>query len=489
MEWPGCQLSLIYISITSACSSLAVRLWAGHADGSQQITAPESPATKASPAIPAASRQARLQHLTTQLLWRLQQSSPHHAPSSRELTIPRLPDDVAPFDSPVKCASLVPGLEESRGALYEIGVSDDGTLMGLTNDEMTESIFTLRIMAASLGCTVDVVRMVIVGDCEWVESVEAMDRETKKHHKHRVHHGTLWVAEALVTPNLGLRCSIRPRSEHSSPGDPTSHGIVFNGPETATVPSRRSATPQLRVTLTGPTTSGKSSLLGTLSTGTLDNGRGKSRLSLLKHRHELVSGVTSSIAQELIGYKDRTILNLSHRNIESWIDIHSRADGGRLVFVSDSGGHPRYRRTLLRGLMNWAPHWSIHCTAAEATEEVPVRTGAVSSAKDDLRFLTAGPDSVTAHLELSLKLQVPVAVIITKLDLASKIGLQKTLTKVLTTIKEAGRIPKIMHPDLKQHYQQGHVPPEDYEKVQAFVNDVSPASASGSFMLCSKVCH
>lgn len=63
-------------------------------------------------------------------------------------------------------------------------------------------------------------------------------------------------------------------------------------------------TQQLRITLTGPTTSGKSSLLGTLSTATLDNGRGKSRLSLLKHRHEIESGVTSSVAQELIGYKD-----------------------------------------------------------------------------------------------------------------------------------------------------------------------------------------
>ena len=59
--------------------------------------------------------------------------------------------------------------------------------------------------------------------------------------------------------------------------------------------------------MTGPTTCGKSTLLGTLSTGTLDNGHGTNRSFLLKHRHELASGVTSSVAQELIGYKDNLL--------------------------------------------------------------------------------------------------------------------------------------------------------------------------------------
>lgn len=71
--------------------------------------------------------------------------------------------------------------------------------------------------------------------------------------------------------------------------------------------TERAVNEQLRITLTGPTTSGKSSLLGTLSTATLDNGRGKSRLSLLKHRHEIATGVTSSVAQELFGYKNKEV--------------------------------------------------------------------------------------------------------------------------------------------------------------------------------------
>jgi len=446
--------------------------------GSQQAGPREANPAKSSPAAPAASsqpRQERLQHLTTQLLWRLQQSSPYHATSSKELIIPKLPDDSVDLKSPVKLEALVPGLEESRGALYEIGVSDDGTLVGLTKDEMSESIATLRVMAASLGCTVDIVRTVIVGECEWTESVDLGNAATPAQ-THQTRRGKLWVAEALVTPNLGFRDDMQ--SEQGLSSGESTGAKTANTPELVTEPRRgSSATPQLRVTLTGPTTSGKSSLLGTLSTGTLDNGRGKSRLSLLKHRHELVSGVTSSIAQELIGYKDQTILNFSQGNIESWIDIHDCAENGKLVFVSDSGGHPRYRRTVLRGLMNWAPHWSILCIAADAHEGVSNGVGATSSAPDVLGAAAAGVDLVKAHLTLSLKLDVPMAIVITKLDLASKLSLQKTMGKVLTAIKEAGRIPKILQPDQRQHDELKQIPAEDRAKVKAVVQSIEDSGS------------
>ncbi|RDA86563.1 hypothetical protein CP533_0295 [Ophiocordyceps camponoti-saundersi (nom. inval.)] len=144
------------------------------------------------------------------------------------------------------------------------------------------------------------------------------------------------------------------------------------------------------------------------------------------HRHEIVSGVTSSIAQELIGYKDGGIINFAKGNIESWVDIHDCADNGRLVFVSDSGGHPRYRRSALRGLMSWAPHWSILCIAADANDAVRTEEVGDHQTTHPLR------DLVKAHLTLSLKLDVPVAIVVTKLDLASKSSLHRTMTKILT---------------------------------------------------------
>lgn len=266
------------------------------------------------------SKQARLQSLTTQLLWRLQQSSPYHASSRSELVLPQLPETVLNDNVPSKPGKIIAGIEESRGALYEIGVSDDGTFVGLTKDEMDESLKNLRSMAASLGCNVDVARMVVVGDCEWYENegkrnesvIEKREprefnasRKSSKNATPLRHEEKLWVAEALITPDSSFRSTIIPGFVGATVHDERHIQAAQLNQQTSKEQSAGEATTeQLRITLTGPTTSGKSSLLGTLTTATLDNGRGKSRLSLLKHRHEIASGITSSVAQELIGYKN-----------------------------------------------------------------------------------------------------------------------------------------------------------------------------------------
>lgn len=47
---------------------------------------------------------------------------------------------------------------------------------------------------------------------------------------------------------------------------------------------------------------GKSTLLGVLSHGDLDNGRGKARLNMFRHLHEIQTGRTSSISHEILGF-------------------------------------------------------------------------------------------------------------------------------------------------------------------------------------------
>jgi GTPase len=310
-------------------------------------------------------------------------------------------------------------------------VADDGTLAGLTKDEMDESLATLRIMAASLGCNVEILRMLVVGDCEWVES-DATGGLGGLESRRVSHRAKLWVAEALVMPDL------RPRDEAQSPAARITEAARL----TETLPDPKQGpltTDQLRVTLTGPTTSGKSTLLGTLSTGTLDNGRGKGRLGLLKHLHEVASGITSSVTQELVGYNDDEIVNYAHSGVESWIDIHDFTKDGRLVYLLDSAGHPRYRRTILRGIVGWAPQWTLLCIAADSSA-----LGATSTSLDALGSAGTSVDLAAAHLELCLRLRLRLAVVITKLDLANKSTLSSTLTKVLSSVKRAGRLPKIV---------------------------------------------
>jgi GTPase len=393
---------------------------------------------KRSPSTQARSihtRQQRLEQLTTQLLWRLQQSSPHHSSSYGSQIAPTFPD-VSTLGIPLEVGPVIPGLEETRGALYEIGVADDGTFVGLTKDEMDESINNLRAMAASLGCVVNVVRMVQVGGCEWVDESTMLLRKD-----------ALWVAEAYVKPNT---TGNRSKSPGSYKTDEQLLGVANLSHNRA----RSEPSMQLKVTLTGSTMSGKSSLLGSLTTATLDNGRGKSRLSLLKHRHEIASGMTSSVTQELIGYNDVAhlinpsepveVVNYASGNVSSWLDIHGTCDGGRLVLISDSAGHPRYRRTTVRGLIGWAPDWTLLCIPADAAEDTAGMTGSTPPPKEVLGVASVDIDLAHENLELCLKLKLPLVVVITKLDLASMTGLKRYLQKVLTTLKAAERVPVIV---------------------------------------------
>lgn len=71
-------------------------------------------------------KQHRLEQLTTQLLWRLQQSSPYHSTAPNNLILPTLPHVDSALKPSPNPGKLLSGLEDSRGALYEIGVADDG---------------------------------------------------------------------------------------------------------------------------------------------------------------------------------------------------------------------------------------------------------------------------------------------------------------------------------------------------------------------------
>ncbi|KAG9565727.1 P-loop containing nucleoside triphosphate hydrolase protein, partial [Aureobasidium melanogenum] len=378
------------------------------------------PAKSASPSVTPNYRQDRFEHLTTQLLWRLGQSCPHHSNASTTLILPQLPESTTELQAPPKLGPIHPGLEESEGALYEIGVSDDGTLVGLAEDEMQDSLNNLRAMAASLGCIVEVQRMVKVGTCSYMAQTDGkLSAEVVEHQS------DLYVAEALVKPNLTAVENGRPGADNTLEDD---------------YPTETKSTKQLRISLTGATMSGKSSLLGTLSTSTLDDGRGKSRLSMLKHRHEITSGITSSVTQELMGYcptstGDVKVINYATEGVTSWIDMHTASADGRLVFVADSAGHPRYRRTTVRGLVGWKPHWVLLCVPAD--DEVK----SSSKVAEVLGPAASDVDLSAAHLDLCLRLQLPLVVVITKYDLAQLSVLKATLGKILSVLKSAGRKP------------------------------------------------
>ena len=54
--------------------------------------------------------------------------------------------------------------------------------------------------------------------------------------------------------------------------------------------------------MVGNVDAGKSTLLGVLTHGELDNGRGHARQKLFRHKHEMESGRTSSVGNDILGF-------------------------------------------------------------------------------------------------------------------------------------------------------------------------------------------
>jgi hypothetical protein len=104
------------------------------------------------------------------------------------------------------------------------------------------------------------------------------------------------------------------------------------------------------------------------------------------------------------------------------------------------------RRFFLEQLLTPFESGAILCIAADDGENAPSAAGGTSSAQDILGSAGAGIDLASAHLELCLKLDKPLCIVVTKLDLASKSSLRRTLSKILSAVKDTGRIPSIIPP-------------------------------------------
>lgn len=63
-----------------------------------------------------------------------------------------------------------------------------------------------------------------------------------------------------------------------------------------------------RVAVVGNVDAGKSTLLGVLTHGELDNGRGHARQKLFRHKHEQETGRTSSVGNDILGFDNKGIL-------------------------------------------------------------------------------------------------------------------------------------------------------------------------------------
>lgn len=68
-------------------------------------------------------------------------------------------------------------------------------------------------------------------------------------------------------------------------------------------------------------------MLGVLVKGGLDDGRGKARVNLFRHKHEIESGRTSSVGMEIMGFDSKgeiVVSNVAGRKL-TWEEIGRRS--------------------------------------------------------------------------------------------------------------------------------------------------------------------
>lgn len=105
---------------------------------------------------------------------------------------------------------------------------------------------------------------------------------------------------------------------------------------------------EINIAFIGPAQNGKTTTISRLAYGQKDNGEGHARRLVFKHDHEKVFGITSSIKKEIIGIKGNNIINYCAGIETSWENIVGVSD--KIVNLIDLPGNIKYIKTLLFGL-------------------------------------------------------------------------------------------------------------------------------------------
>lgn len=303
-------------------------------------------------------------------------------------------------------------IEDGNGeTIYEIGCGGDAGDSGLNEDEMAASIATLQSLASTLPA-----------DCVLIR-----ERKTD--------HGTL--CEFLVRKQADEKDFM-----------------------------------EVRVAVVGNVDAGKSTLLGVLTHGELDNGRGFARQKLFRHKHEMESGRTSSVGNDILGFDSKgNVVNKpdSHGSGLDWVKI-CEASSKVITFI-DLAGHEKYLKTTVFGMTGHAPDFSMLMVGANA--------GVVGMAKE--------------HLGLALALNVPVFVVVTKIDMCPPNVMQDTLKLLVRILKSPGcrKIPVMVQSSddvvlsatnfvserLCPIFQISNVTGENMNFLKMFLNLLSPRSS------------
>lgn len=171
---------------------------------------------------------------------------------------------------------------------------------------------------------------------------------------------------------------------------------------------------EIRIAVIGNVDSGKSTLVGCLTKNIKDDGRGLARKYIFNYQHENETGRTSSIAEEIIGIKDRKVVysgRLVDKKNVSWKEIASQSD--HIITFLDLCGHEKYLKTTMYGISAYAPHYAIIL--------IGTNMGVQRMTKE--------------HLGIVISLDIPIFIVFTKIDIAPKEIKEKTINQITSILK------------------------------------------------------
>ncbi|AWR96620.1 elongation factor 1-alpha [Acidianus sulfidivorans JP7] len=247
-------------------------------------------------------------------------------------------------------------IEEGGGeAIYIVGVDDDGEVIGLSKEDLENTIAELEKIARIINAEIVHKRIV----------------EIKK---------GKFVAELLIRIH-------------------------------------RSDMPiQVNIAVMGHVNAGKSTITGSLVLGKLDDGNGSLRASIARYLHEVISGRTSSITLRILGFDNQGKI-VNHYCRDPLDEAEVTLKSSKILRLIDLGGHERYLRTTLKGLMGYE------------TDYVMLVVGS----DDGLSIM--GKE----HLAVASVLKYPIFIIITKIDKFP----EDRINEIINDIKNVLKIPGI----------------------------------------------
>mmetsp|Transcript_15398 Transcript_15398/g.18745 ORF Transcript_15398/g.18745 Transcript_15398/m.18745 type:complete len:465 (+) Transcript_15398:175-1569(+) len=176
----------------------------------------------------------------------------------------------------------------------------------------------------------------------------------------------------------------------------------------------------IRVAVIGNVDAGKSTLIGTLKTGRLDDGRGQSRQTIMKHNHEIETGRTSTITSHLIGYnEDGHSVGFDQNSAttsQMKSDYEIASEATQLVSLVDLAGHEKYLKSTIHGISSGMIDYALVLINANHP-----------------------PNHMTCHhIGISIASGIPIIIVLTKIDNCPKHALKNTKDEIANILRCPG---------------------------------------------------